>query len=192
MNERLTAILSAKRRYSSYFHFANDPAGTEVGVISDWVTARLGANQTYYVRSEHRKNPFDPPDVVLTDKDGGRHGFEVTELVDSETVRGFQRKELCRLRNYEPQEFYDIIESRVREKSSRPFKGLECNRKYLVIYSAEPVLGSKQWDSHLRTIPRVPTCLFDELWFMIPPAVFTGPKENPCPNCRIYDIPKQG
>lgn len=175
------------RPYASYFHFRGDQAGTERDVVTDWVHARLGPDQPCFVRLEHRSRD-DPPDVVLIDRCGRRHGFEVTEFVDGPTITSYAKGRPTGLKSYTEAEFRRLVEARIREKASRNFRGEPCVTKRLLIYSDESLIRSGDGIDFLLRFPVVNQSFFDEVWFMLPPLVTTGNVPEGKSSCRLYEI----
>lgn len=188
--DNLEDIINRKRPYASYFDFGNDQAGTEVGVVMDWLTARFGDPKRYFSKLEHRTNPDDPPDVVLTDHEGQLHGIEVTEFVDGPTIKTHIKNESFGFREYSNGEFNRLVAERITKKSQTPFKPPACISKRLLIYSAEPIIADGEGVQFLSNIPTVNQTAFDEVWFMIPPEVEISNAGSGNPNCRIYEIKK--
>ena len=190
MKEELAEILRRKRPYASYFHFGGDKRGTEVDVVCDWLEARYPNGAESFAHLEYRDNPRDPPDVVLIDHTGARHGVEVTEFVDGPTISAHIKDHSTDNREYAEGEFCALVLDRVATKSRVPFKDVSCVTKRLIIYSDEPVFICGDGALFLSRFSALPPSQFDEVWFMIPPAVNIsgGPPENPY--CRIYELTK--
>jgi hypothetical protein len=188
MKEELAEILRRKRPYASYFHFGGDKPGTEVDVVCDWLAARYPDGAEPFARIEHRENPRDPPDVVLIDHAGARHGIEVTEFVDGRMISAHINDHSTDIREYGEDEFRTLVIDRIAAKARVPFKDADCVTKRLIIYSDEPIFICGDGVLYLSRFEAVPKSFFDEVWFMIPPAVNTsgGPPENP--HCRVYEI----
>jgi hypothetical protein len=130
MNTSVTDLLSNKRAYASYFDFRDDRPGTESDVVRNWLSARYCKPTEIYRTFEHRPPPQDPPDVVLVTHSGARHGFEVTEFVDADTTRRFQRNETMDWKEYSEPEFNCRVKERIIAKSQRMFKGEPYERKF--------------------------------------------------------------
>ena len=129
-----------RRSYAPYWDFRGDRAGTEVDVVNAWIQARFPNKCHNFVNYEHRGNPKDPPDVVVEDKARGRHGFEVSELVDSDTIREFEKNSTLDWKQYSDTELVNLVKSRIQEKDNKPFKDEPYVSKRLILYSAEPEL----------------------------------------------------
>jgi hypothetical protein len=186
----LAEILCRKRPYASYFHFGGDKRGTEIDVVCDWLEARYPNSTSAFSKLEYRKNPDDPPDVVLVDHDGSRHGIEVTEFVDGRTISAHVKSHSGDMREYEEEEFRALVLERIAAKSRVPFKDATCTSKRLIIYSDEPIFICGDGVLFLSRFPVAPSSSFDEVWFMIPPAVDISGGEPKSPHCRIYKIKK--
>lgn len=178
-------LLLNKRAYAPYFDFRGDREGTEVDVVRNWIDARHPAPKAVYRSIKHCPPPFDPPDVIATTREGEIHGFEVTELVDAETVRRIERHGTSEFKEYSRSELSDCIRQRVERKGRKPFK-VVCDKSLLLIYSDEPDLCS---DTALLSEITVPKCeFFSEIWFILPPEVNISGGEAENPNCQIFPI----
>jgi hypothetical protein len=171
MNISVTDLLRNKRAYASYFDFRGDQAGTELGVVRNWLSARYCKPTEIYRTIEHRLPPHDPPDVVLVTHAGPRHGFEVTELVDADTTRRFHRNETSDGKEYSEAEFNRLVKERIVAKSQMAFKGGPYERKFCIIYSDEPYICYDTGFSYLRNLRFTLATPFHEIWFMIPPEI---------------------
>lgn len=190
MKEELAEIFRRKRPYASYFHFGGDKPGTEVGAVCDWLSARFPQGPDHFASLEYRQNPLDPPDVVLVDHSGIRHGVEVTEFVDGPTISAHIKDYSTDMREYGEEEFRALVIDRITVKSGVPFKDVTCATKRLVIYSDEPFFICGNGVEFLSRFSAVDHSFFDEIWFMIPPAVNISGGEPENPHCRIYEIKK--
>jgi len=193
MNEselaELKEILRKRRPHAAYFHFTGDKAGTEASVVEDWVQARHHRTDGPYVKMESLENPFDPPDVVLTDENGDRHGFEVVEFVDRETIRAAVNKRPVDDKEYGEQEFRALIADLITRKAHKPFKDASCVTKRLIIYSDETIFIAGDGLEFLSRFPAVHQSYFDEVWLMIPPPP-TDSDPTAVSLCRIFEIKK--
>ena len=190
MTEELAKILRCKRPYASYFHFGRDKAGTEIDVVCDWLEARYPNGANGFVKLEYRENPRDPPDVVLIDHADARHGIEVTEFVDSPTINAHIRDYSTDIREYTEADFRSLVLERIGAKARVPFKDTNCATKRLIIYSDEPIFTCGDGLLFLSRFPVAPQSYFDEVWFMIPPAVNISGREPKDPHCRIFELRK--
>lgn len=188
MKEERAEIFHRKRPYAPYFHFRDDKRGTEVGAVCDWLSARFRVGPDSFAALEYRQNPLDPPDVVLVDRSGIRHGIEVTEFVDGPTISAHLRDFSTDIREYGETEFRDLVIERITVKSNAPFKDVTCATKSLIIYSDEPFFICGDGVEFLRSFSAVNQSFFDEIWFMIPPAVNTSGGAPGNPHCRVYEI----
>jgi len=176
-----------QRQYAPYFHFKGDREGTELDVVSDWMRARYSNPSSAFAEIRHCPPPHDPPDVIVTATDGKLYGFEVTELVDTETVRRAERSETGEIKEYSKDELLSLIRHRVEMKSTKTFK-TNCDRSILVIYSDEPDLCYGSGYTLLFNLFTPVNETFSEVWFMIPPAVNISGGEPHNPNCQVFPV----
>lgn len=133
--------------------------------------------------------PRDPPDVVLIDKEGRRHGIEVTELVDEDTVRAWHQGLSDTAKEYSRDELHELVSVRIRRKSCKPFYSGPFVSKCLLIYSDEPSVAFAGLTYERLRFPSFERGSFTEAWFLIPPAINTSGdfQVNSC--CRAFSIP---
>lgn len=176
-----------KRPYASYFHFSGDQRGTEISVFDQWVCARHPSPSKIYSSWTHCVTPNDPPDLIATTLDGRIHGFEVTELVDPDTIRRIDRNDSFDFKEYTEQELTERIRQIVERKSDKKFKS-PCDKAFLLIYSDEPDLFDEAGVELLSKVSTPKSSQFREIWFMIPPEVNISGGEPKNPNCQIFLI----
>jgi hypothetical protein len=143
--------------------------------------------QEIYHAIRHCASPHDPPDVIATTKDGKFHGFEVTELVDTETARRSERHDTADFKEYSKSELTACINQRVERKSTKPFKTI-CDSSFLLIYSDEPDLCHGSGHSLLPDLATPKSGVFSEIWFIIPPEINISGGEPENPYCQIFPI----
>lgn len=188
MGGELAEIVRRERPYATYFDSCGDKPGTELGVVFDWLFARYENQLDHFASYEQRSNPFDPPDVVLFDHQGGRHGIEVTEFVDGPTISANAKRRGLVIREYEETEFHRLVSERITEKTGKSFKDPPYISKRLIIYSDEPSISDEVGVMFPSRCPPVLQTVFDEVWFITPPAVHFGGGKPMNPHCCIYEI----
>lgn len=191
MDDEVAKILSRKRPYASYFHFGGDKQGTEVGATRDWLAALYADGPDHFASLEYRENPNDPPDVVLVDTKGARHGVEVTEFVDGRMISAHIKNHETDIKEYSEAEFRTLVLDRITTKAGVPFKDTTCVSKRLIIYSDEPFFICGDGVLFLSRFTHVSQTFFDEIWFIIPPAVNISGRTPANSHCRIYGISKR-
>lgn len=185
---QVTELLLSKRAYAPYFHFKGfRKEVTEMGVVSDWLMARYESPADHFVRQQ--SSAEDPPDILLYDKQGGLHGIEVTELVDQDAVRAWQRGNLDAVKDYSRDRLHELVLDRIRTKSIKPFRGGPFVSKRLLIYSDEQSIAFSAYTDQILRFPPFMSGLFDEAWFVIPPAINTSGAILEDSRCRIFPIP---
>lgn len=185
--DEVAKLVFNQRQYASYFDFRGDREGTELDTVRNWIDARYPTSREIYASIRHCPSPHDPPDVIATTKDGLLYGFEVTELVDAETVRRIERHNTADFKEYSKSELIAFIKERVERKSAKPFK-TTCDKSFLLIYSDEPDLCNGFGYSLLSDLAAPKSEVFSEIWFMIPPEVNISGKEPENPNCQIFIV----
>jgi hypothetical protein len=185
MENELAELFRKRRKHAPYFEVRGDKPGTELTVVLDWLSARYENPDDHFARLDHCANPLDPPDVIATDYQGGRHGFEVTEFVDREAAGKCDRDS----KNFSEAELRQHISDRVLEKARAGFRDNTCISKCLIIYSDEPTIAFGDGLVFLSRLPTVAQSFFDEVWLMIPPSVNVSGREPQNPHCRIHRIP---
>jgi hypothetical protein len=173
MEDAVAKLLLEKRQHASYFHFRGDRVGTETDVVRDWLQATYADPRAIY---RQLSGAEDPPDVIATTHSGERHGFEVTEFVDAETVRACEKGQNADLKEYSETELFALIDQRIVEKSGKP-----------LIYSDEPDLCYGSGFSHLAKLCTESPTFFDEVWFMIPEINISG-GEPDRPHCQLFRV----
>lgn len=88
------------RGYADFFGWSPSRDLEESGVLASLAESLEKDSALFFGRIHVRGRGNDPPDLEAPNLEGGRIGFEVTELVDSEAVRHFKKT-----RHYEPAEW---------------------------------------------------------------------------------------
>lgn len=149
--------------------------------------ARYGHPDELYSSLRHLSGEDDPPDVIAFDYQGNSTGFEVTEFVDGPTIDLWKKDKSDETKAYEESEFRAIISSRILKKASKPFRK-ECSTRILIIYSDESVFISSYKSAFPFRFPPVTQTFFDEIWFLIPPAVNPDGDKSIAQHPRTYKI----
>jgi hypothetical protein len=131
--------LQNRRSYASFFEWKN-PNDSELGkkVKERAVTCDLikslekDAGRKLFQTVRYGENP---PDTIAADMDGNLTGFEVTELVDEETVKLWSKK-LGKDKEWEMEEVIKEIEHILRKKSQK-LAAVPYKKNILVMYTDE-------------------------------------------------------
>jgi hypothetical protein len=145
----LPKIVEARQKrkgYASFFDWPNK-ATKEKGVVCDLLEA-IDANEGSHGILKIRSNPFDPPDCIGT-TDGGFIGFEVTELVDLETIK-MNRRGLRVRKKWTSGELLSKLREIVKAKDAKIYRGGPFSKIILVIFTDEPFVRSADCDSILH------------------------------------------
>ena len=136
-----------RKGYASFFDWS-DKAIKEKGVVRDLLEA-IEANEGHNAIVTIRSNRSDPPDCVGTTIHGECIGFEITELVDLETVKMNRRGFRCR-KEWTPNGLLAKIREIVRKKDAKNYHGGPYSKIVLVIFTDEPLVRSADCASILR------------------------------------------
>src|SRR5258708_1850155 len=144
----LASALSALGKRKGYASFWDSPdKGTkERGIVCDLLASIEGKGGRHGIVSI-RKNRRDPPDCVGTGENNEIVAFEVTELVDEETIRrnkkgqrSNQRKCLCAFKEWTADALIEKIRNILKAKDEKRFHGGPYSRIVLIIHTDEPLL----------------------------------------------------
>ena len=144
---KIVEALKKQKGYASFFDWPNK-ATKEKGIVRDLLKA-MEAKGEYHGVVKLKSNKPDPPDCVGVVENGELVGFEVTELVDQETVRKNRQGKRTR-KKWTPNELLAKLREIVREKDSKKYHGGSYSKIILVIHTDEPFVRSADCDSILR------------------------------------------
>ena len=117
VTEYLREILQkTAHRRAPYFQ-GIDRDSTESSVLESWIFARKDLLPRF-VDVRHCNHGEDPPDFVLFDSEGGKHGLELTELVDQKLLeRQLRGKPAWEV--WSPQKLRQEVVSALRKKDGK-------------------------------------------------------------------------
>jgi hypothetical protein len=137
--------LEKSRGYSSYWEWALDPSRVEMQA-ADVLTNFLAQKGELMTRTISLYRP-DPPDVLLTTKDGSHVGIEVTELVSEEAIKRYLRAQRMGMAipydwaEWTPDSIAIALSQRVIKKDSKLKKANgQFSQLLLAIITDEPII----------------------------------------------------
>ncbi len=149
-SEIIDAIRDARTKrkgYASFFDWPDKPV-KEHGVVCDLLES-IEAEGGHHGILKLRSHQPDPPDCVGTAASGERIAFEVTELVDQDTIKRNRRGENV-WKEWTQDELLLKIEGIVRRKDSKTLHGGPYSKVVLVIHTDEPLLRQMPLGEILR------------------------------------------
>jgi hypothetical protein len=160
----------ATRPHAPMYIWRGDKSLTEVSIVSNWLVARFENWPQHFPKFEHLNPPDDPPDVILTDIEGRKHGVELTELVHDATIRTRCAGNQTDCHVCTESELKMEIANIIARKSKKPFKGGPFESRILLIHTAEPFIAYGSGPEYFSRMSGFAYSYFDEVWVMIPPA----------------------
>ena len=167
------------RRYAGFFDWP-DKQVKERGIVHDWAASFFGFDDFPFQHLKSRHMNEDPPDCEVTYPNGDKVGFEVTELVDEDSVMFWAQGKSSDYRLYEPAEISDLLDEILQEKDKKVYKGGPYASIYLIIHSDEPLISSKEIISELPHVSLKQTTQIERVFVMLPPFPSFGgePREK--------------
>jgi hypothetical protein len=140
MDKKLLEKLRRVRKYASFFEWP-DKKLKERGVVADL----LHSMQLEGVAEYGEPSPAldDPPDCIVSDRDGIPVAVEVTELVSAEAIRRNQRGDNV-YRDWKPHEVIDEINNLLLKKDGKRFHNGPYAKKIVLIFTDEIILQIRQ------------------------------------------------
>ncbi len=142
MNEQnwidLIVEARSKRRKYAAFNEWPDKAIKEKSIVSDLLEAMTAQGDRHGI-IQIRSNEPDPPDCVGICEDGKQIAFEVTELVDEDTILRHQYGETD-WKEWNENELLSKIQEIIRDKDRKVYHGGPYSKIILLIHSDEPIL----------------------------------------------------
>ena len=87
--EQLIRDIASQRKYANFFE-GRDRSAKELGVVKSLFQSMERVSECPYEKPCLAKE--DPPDIIAEDKKGNVIGLEVTEFVDKETVKAYEKR----------------------------------------------------------------------------------------------------
>jgi hypothetical protein len=140
MDKGLLEKLRRVRKYASFFEWP-DKKLKERGIVDYLLHSMQLGGATEYL--EPVPSPDDPPDCVVSDRDGRCVAVEVTELVSAEAIRRNQGGDNV-YRDWKPNEVTHEINSRILKKDGKRFHGGPYVKKIVLIFTDEVILQADQ------------------------------------------------
>lgn len=140
MDKGLLEKLRRARKYASFFEWP-DKKLKERSVVDYLLCSMELEGEAEY--SEPIPSPDDPPDCVVSDRDGRPVAVEVTELVSAEAIRRNQQGDDV-YRDWKRNEVTDEINSLLQKKDDKRFHGGPYAKKIVLIFSDEIILQARQ------------------------------------------------
>ena len=160
LNERLIEIAGRSRRYASFFYYPKKEIA-ELGIVQTLLEA---IGRDCEIR-EMRIFSEDPPDVIVVDKEDNKLGFEITELVDRNTLEQVAKGVLA-VKTWDSEEVIRRVGEIIKKKDLKGFRGEPYARRALVIFTDEPDLAPTSHMQPLKESTFPATRHFDEAYFL--------------------------
>ena len=170
--ERLEKIRQALRRgYATFFEWP-DKQLKEQDIVQTLLRSMKSKSEGKYFGPVRPPSSGDPPDCVVSDRDGNPVGVEVTEFVSGEAIERNRREGLEGInriiRNWEPAEVIEEIDRIIQKKDGKTFKGGPYAKKILLIFTDEDTLISRRFE-YAKRLPEQsfgPVNQIDEVYFL--------------------------
>jgi hypothetical protein len=152
-------IREAQRRRRGYADFFSWPLNRDVeeAHTAALLAASMEVSGTrFFEEIKGRGRGSDPPDVEAKDFSGRRIAFEVTELVDEDSIHAARRGNPYAWAEWTPAKFRARIQHLLSQKAAKATKLLDAPYEggYIVlIYTDEPELKSEQIEQLLASTP---------------------------------------
>lgn len=151
----LRAAQDKARGYADFFAWTIDRDLGEWGVAWSLAESLEADNALFFSDLKSRGRPNDPPDCEALTHDGERLAIEVTELVDSETIRAYKAGQTSDWAEWSKEKFRSFLQERISKKDARftelkdaPYKG----GYVVVVHSDEPELSRGTVEKFLYVI----------------------------------------
>ena len=149
-NQIFKKMMNARQKskgYASFWDWPEKPT-KERGIVCDLLEA-IEADGGQHGIVEVRPYKSDPPDCIGLTNDGQLVAFEVTELVDRETIARNKHGQ-CVWQEWSSSELTATIRQIVKKKDSKHFHGGPYSKMFLVIHTDEPLLRHADCEVILR------------------------------------------
>ncbi len=155
---KITATIRAARAqtrgYADSFSWPIDRDLEELGVLQSLATALDTEGSLFFSDLTLRGRSNDPPDCEALSLQGQRIAFEVTELVNPETIRAHQAGNTYEFAEWPSEKFHArLAELLIRKDARYPdLKGAPYHGGYIVvIFTDEPLLSRTTVETLLKT-----------------------------------------
>ena len=151
--------LKQERPYASFFE-GPDKQIKEQGVVQTLLKAMESKGEEKYFGPARPPSSGDPPDCVVSDRDGKPVAVEVTEFVSKKAIEKNLKIERdpkktwqdSIYRHWEPTEVITEINDIIQNKDGKTFKGGPYEKKILLIFTDEETLVSRRFE-YARLLP---------------------------------------
>ena len=140
MDKGLFEILRRIRKYAPFFEWP-DKKGKELGIVDDLLHSMHLGGETEY--SKPISSFVDPPDCVISDRNGSLVAVEVTEFVSAEAIQRNKRGDKV-YRDWQLNEVIQKLHILIQEKDAKVFHGGPYAKKIFVIFTDEIILLASQ------------------------------------------------
>ena len=113
--KELIETIKKQRKYASFFEWP-DKDIKELGVLKELFKSMAKTSICHY--KNPKSSEKDPPDCIAEDTKGNKIGFEISELVDEETVKQSQ-KGYAELKFWENDELVEKLKEIICEKEKK-------------------------------------------------------------------------
>lgn len=144
IKRRIQELARVGRKYAPFFDwFKNEKEIKEIG-IARILLENIEMNEKPPFNNL-KISPKDPPDVLAETEGGARIGIEVSELVDEEVVRKWERDEEV-FKFWQNHEVIESIQGIINRKDAKKFHGGPYEKIYILIYTADPLLEYEKFE----------------------------------------------
>lgn len=136
-----------RRGYADFFSWPPNRDVEEANAVALLAAAMEKSGTRFFERVRGRGRGSDPPDVEAVDLSGRRVAFEVTELVEEDSIHAARRGNPYAWAEWTPAKLQARVQHLLSEKATRATKLLDPPYEggYMVlIYTDEPELRSPQ------------------------------------------------
>jgi len=128
------------RPHAGHFSWESDRIAAEVGVLQEFMTALAETNKAFFREARHRGENNDPPDCDALAADATRIGIEITELVDSRSIKAARLGQYYDWKDWKGVLVPKLEQLIQRKVNPTHIKGGPYSQYALVIFSDEPWL----------------------------------------------------
>jgi hypothetical protein len=138
--EQLIGGIASQREYANFFE-GRDRGEKELWVIKSLFESMERVSDCAYEKPRIPKE--NPPNKIAEDKKGNVIGLEVTEVVDEETVKAYEKRR-GHHKIWDGQELLGKLEQRLLDKDKRIYIGGPYFKRVLVFHADETFLDPEE------------------------------------------------
>lgn len=174
--KRLKEAAQKSRGYADFFEWP-DKGIKERGVVQSLFETIEKWDEKFFSELSTRGEGNDPPDCEAKDANDNRIGIEVTELVDSASIKNYINTKYVNWATWDSSKLVEAINERISTKDTpEKVKGGPYHGYFLVIHTDEPELSYSRVNDMLNNITFPPPLMITRAFLLI----------SYDPNLRLY------